>query len=131
MNKYLNEIIDFLNNLKNENDNFFDITSIIIKEYTNYNDYIDVEMNLKRGMENKKTVFSITTFRINSNFLTGDTLSNSAVKAQFDNKIESFKKYKKSYEEIKTREKEKENLEKELEKIDIEIDAMKNKEFKL
>ena len=23
MNKYLNEIIDFLNNLKNENDNFF------------------------------------------------------------------------------------------------------------
>ena len=131
MNKYLNEIIDFLNNLKNENDNFFDITSIIIKEYTNYNDYIDVEMNLKRGMENKKTVFSIKTFRINRNFLNGDTLSNSAVKAQFDNKIESFKKYKKSYEEIKTREKEKENLEKELEKIDIEIDAMKNKEFKL
>ena len=110
---------------------FFDITSISIKKHTNYNDYIDVEMNLKRGMENKKTVFSITTFRINSNFQTGDTLSNSAVKAQFDNKIESFKKYKKSYEEMKTREKEKENLEKELEKIDTEIDAMKNKEFKL
>ena len=88
-------------------------------------------MNLEREMENKKTVFSITTFRINSNFQTGDTLSNSAVKAQFDNKIESFRKYKKSYEEIKTREKEKENLEKELEKIDTEIDAMKNKEFKL
>nr|DAS48594.1 MAG TPA: protein of unknown function (DUF5320) [Caudoviricetes sp.] len=131
MNKYLNEIIDFLNNLKNENDNFFDITSISIKKHTNYNDYIDVEMNLEREMENKKTVFSITTFRINSNFQTGDTLSNSAVKAQFDNKIESFRKYKKSYEEIKTREKEKENLEKELEKIDTEIDAMKNKEFKL
>lgn len=131
MNKYLNEIIDFLNNLKNENDNFFDITSISIKEYTNYNDYIDVEMNLKRGMENKKTVFSITTFRMSGNFQTGDTLSNSAVKAQFDNKIESFKKYKKSYEEIKTRENKKEDLEKELEKVNKEINAMKNEEFKL
>ena len=131
MNKYLNEIIDFLNNLKNENDNFFDITSISIKEHTNYDEYIDVEMNLERGMENKKIVFSITTFGMSSNFQTGDTLSNSAVKAQFDNKIESFKKYKKSYEEIKTKENKKEDLEKELEKIDTEIDAMKNKEFKL